>query len=105
MGSMDERVAEDNEDRYKKSEAATDETDFANMGTYNYCGEYVIDGPRSVAGAKHLLLDITPYFAWGNVKSTETKFTLPPNGWRYENSEDAIKAREAFLKEWNEGIN
>lgn len=91
-----------------KGLAVTDRTDPTNMGTYNYCGEYVKDEMMSVSGAMYGILDILPYNTYGNTTPNDkpsSEYSHWNNGTRYGNSDDAENARAEFLTRWDGGGN
>ncbi len=83
--------------------AATATTDPTNMGTYNYCGEYVQDGQISLSGAKHAIFDILPYETYGNTTpddKPDSEYSSSKNGKRYYKNDAAETARSEFLTYW-----
>ncbi len=85
--------------------AATDKTDPTNMGTYNYCGEYVSDGAVSISGARHWLFDIHPYDSYGNTSPDDKPSLKYNNRKRYNANAEAKNARASFLTDWEGGGN
>ena len=88
-----------------KGLAVTDRTDPTNMGTYNYCGEYVSDGAVSISGARHWFYDIAPYNSYGNTSPDDKPKPGMHNDDRFKNSDGAVQARERFLISWKGGAN
>lgn len=64
-----------------------EENDPVNMGTYNYCGP-------TANSALHGILDVIPYYVWGNAKGC--KYELVPRNIKdfYANQE----AQDAYNK-------
>ena len=86
-----------------KGLACTEITDPKNMGTYNFEGMYYKYGRYSIPGLKHGLLDVMPYFDYGNISKNDNysgKRDANGNNNAYNNNIDAIKAREQFVKQF-----
>ena len=85
-----------------KGLVCTEITDPKNMGTYNFEGMYYKYGRYSIPGLKHGLLDVMPYFDYGNTSKNDNysgKRDANGNNNAYNNI-DAIKAREQFFKQF-----
>ena len=86
-------------------------TDYINMGTYNYSGNYGQGTlpERAIKKVYHLNYDMVPYYRWGNTddKNTAEQIkarVISPNKERYDNeynmNADFRETWDEFLSDW-----
>lgn len=86
-------------------------TDYINMGTFNFSGNYGqgTTFERAVKSANQFTLDMAPYYKWGNTDDKNTAEQIwarfvSSNGDRYkkesETNEEFKKSWDNFLKDW-----
>ncbi len=93
-----EGVYVNNETNKNNGFPCTERTDPMNMGTYNYCGEYINDKTISVSGGKHFLFDMLPYFSLGNTSPLNKQGLVSENESRFGQDLNAQNIREQFKK-------